>query len=64
MSPILHSLFPFLILHSKLNSFKCFTLIKDAETPVIELLELEPSENSMTITTTAETLLVHEEQGQ
>ena len=43
---------------------KEFAMFKDAETPVIELLEQEPNENNMTISTEEETILVGEEQGQ
>ena len=38
-------------------------MFKGEETPVIELLEQEPDENNMTITTEEETLLVGEIQG-
>ena len=38
-------------------------LFKDADTPVIELREQEPNENSVTVTTEEETLLVGEKQG-
>ena len=38
-------------------------MFKDAEAPVIELLELKPSETGMACTVQEETLLVDEKEG-
>ena len=61
ISPALHFFICFI-----LNTGTCKVLIymfKAGHTPVIELLEEEPNEDSVTISTEEETLLVGEEQG-